>query len=246
MKRQSFAFTLAELLVAMAITSLLVLLLGSVVSAALNVWQQGRNRLDTFASARFVLGRIGDEIIGAATQQGRVQFVENMSFSGPAPTPESAESIFFVAPYPNYAAGDLCVIAYRLDTDTHELKRAFQDSDQAWAVGAPSRYRAAGYISGSTLDWRTVANGVLEFEVQSYSQQDMNSDPPPAPAASWDSESTTPAMSGQTPRRVVLRLKIVDDKTAVTLGAMPPGPAYDRLVREKAREFTAAITLPSR
>ena len=246
MKRRSFGFTLAELLVAMAITSLLVFVLGSVVSGALNVWQQGRSRLDTFANARFVLERIGDEIIGAAAQQGRIQFVENTPlFSPPTSIPEKSENIFFVAPYPNDAAGDLCVIAYRHDAASFHLERAFKGSQDGWAAAAGSRYRAAGYPFTAS-DWRTIANGVLEFEIQSYSQQDMTSDPPPSPAPSWDSENGTPTMSGQTPRRVVLRLKIVDDKTAVTLGAMSPGPAYDRLVRERAREFTADITLPSR
>ena len=45
--RRSSAFTLAELLVALAITVLLVLLLTSVVAATLGAWNQGRNRLDT-------------------------------------------------------------------------------------------------------------------------------------------------------------------------------------------------------
>jgi type II secretory pathway pseudopilin PulG len=239
MKRSSFAFTLVELLVAMAITSLLILLLGGVVSGALNVWQQGRNRLDTFANARFILGRIGDEISGAAAQQGRVQFVENNSIYTPAPVSGTSENIFFVVPYPNDAAGDLCVIAYRHDPTSFHLDRAFKDSQAGWAPNAALRYRAAGYSFAAT-DWRTIANGVLEFEIQSYSQADCDTTPRPAPTPSWDSET-----AGRAPKHVILRLKIVDDKTAVTLGALVPGPAYDRLVREKAREFTADITLPT-
>ena len=174
MKRSSFAFTLVELLVAMAITSLLVLLLGGVVSGALSVWQQGRSRLDTFANARFILGRIGDEITGAAAQPGRVQFVENTSIYTPAPLPGTSENIFFVAPYPNNAAGDLCVIAYRHDPTSFHLDRAFKDSEVGWAPNAAARYRAAGYSFAT--DWRTIANGVLEFEIQSYSQADCGCD----------------------------------------------------------------------
>ena len=241
MRRKFTAFTLVELVLAMAITSLLVVLLGSVVSAALNVWQQGRNRLDTFANARFILSRIGDEITGAAAQQGRLQFVENTPLYTPAPVPVTSENIFFVAPYPNDAAGDLCVIAYRHDATSFHLDRAFQDSQAGWAPSAASRYRAAGYSFAPT-DWRTVANGVLEFEIQSYSQADFDATPRPTATPSWDSEIA----GGKAPRHVILRLKIVDDKTAVTLGALASGPAYDRLVREKAREFTADITLPAR
>ncbi len=243
MKPKPRAFTLVELLLAMAITSVLIVLLGSVVSAALNVWQQGRNRLDTFANARFILQRIGDEILSAEAQPGRVQFVENTSFgSGPTAAPETSENVFFVAPYPNDTAGDLCIIAYRHDATSFHLDRAFKDSQAGWAAGPGLRYRAAGYTFAST-DWRTIADGVLEFEIQSFSQADIDTAAPtPTAIPSWDSE----ALSGKTPRRIVARLKIVDDKTAVTLGALAPGPAYDRLVREKAREFTADITLPSR
>lgn len=241
MKRPDRGFTLVELLLAMAITSLLIVLLGSVVFAALNIWQQGRNRLDTFANARFILGRIGDEMAGAAAAQGRIQFVENTSFSqGPPPAPQKSENVFFVAPYPNDTAGDLCVIAYRHDATSFHLERAFRDSQAAWAPSAATRYRAAGYTFAAA-DWRTIATGVLEFEIQSYSQADLDVTPTPSPTPAWDSETA----GGKPPRHVILRLKIVDDKTAVTLGTMPAGASYDRLVAEKAREFLADVTLPS-
>jgi prepilin-type N-terminal cleavage/methylation domain-containing protein len=242
MKKRYAGFTLVELLVALAITSVLVLLLGNVVSAALKVWEQGRNRLDTFSNARFILGRIGDEISGAIAQSGRVQFVEDYPFSpGPSATTPTAENVFFVAPYPNQQGGDLCVIAYALDTNTHQLRRAFKDSEQAWTIGATNRYHAQGYANA--MEWRTVANGVLEFEVQSYSQADIDTpSPTPVPRSSWDSE----AAGGNLPKRITLRFKIVDDKTAVALGTLAPGPAYDRLVQEKAREFLYDVTLRSR
>jgi prepilin-type N-terminal cleavage/methylation domain-containing protein len=242
MKRRDVAFTLIELLIALAITSVLVLLLGNIVSAALNVWQQGHNRLGTFSNARFILSRIGDEISGAIAQSGRVQFVEDYPFSpGPSATAPTAENVFFVAPYPNEQGGDLCVIAYALDTNTHQLQRAFKDSDQAWTIGATFRYRAQGYANA--MEWRTVANGVLEFEVQSYSQADIDRpSPTPVPTSSWDSEAT----SGSLPKRLTLRLKIVDDKTAIALATLAPGLAYDRLVQEKAREFSYDVTFRSR
>src|SRR5437016_1016458 len=115
MKRPN-AFTLVELLVALAMTSILAVLLISVVSAALNVWQQGRNQIDTFSNARQTLGRIADEIKGAVAGTNQIEFSENLSSlkdpSDPDPQPPS-ENIFFVAPYPNSGSGDFCVIAYR-------------------------------------------------------------------------------------------------------------------------------------
>src|SRR5438270_32679 len=145
MTKKKRAFTLVEMLVALAITSVLVVLLVNVVSAALAVWEQGRNQIDTFANARQVLGRIGDELSGAiATPSPRVvEFSENLLGLGSS-TAGTSENAFFVAPYPNVQPGDLCVIAYRHNASTHELQRAFFDSQAAWNVGA-SRYQSTAY-----------------------------------------------------------------------------------------------------
>ena len=79
MTKRARAFTLVELLVALAITSILVVLLANVVSAALGAWQQGRNRLDTFSNARQLIGRIQDEITASIAAKDRIEFVENDS-----------------------------------------------------------------------------------------------------------------------------------------------------------------------
>jgi hypothetical protein len=153
---------------------------------------------------------------------------------------KTSENIFFIAAYPNSAPGDLCVIAYRHNTDTHQLQRAFVASQNAWS-GTP-RYQAAGYAN---LQWRVVAEGVLEFEIQSYSQQDLDNSgsPPPAPA-DWNSASGSPAMLGNTPREIVVRMKVIDERSLAKVAALSPGNAvYDRIVNRRAREFTANIML---
>lgn len=269
MKRGIHAFTLVELLVALAITSILVVLLVTVVSAALNVWGQGRNQIDTLANARQVLSRIADEIQGATAATNQIEFSENLTVTpfvngGPTPTPNPqptpqrgiSENIFFVAPYPNSAAGDLCVIAYRhIDIDqspqpnnSHTLQRAFIHSQNAWNGGAVTRYRSAGYNS---FEWRTIARGVLEFEIRSYSQLDLDSagSPTPTPTptlADWNSVSGGSAMVGNTPRQVVIRIKVIDDKALARIATLSPGNAvYDRIVNQSAREFSASVMLPA-
>ncbi|MEY2564845.1 MAG: hypothetical protein QOH88_3038 [Verrucomicrobiota bacterium] len=247
MNRGIRAFTLVELLVAMAVTALLIALLLGVVSSVLNVWNQGRNRLDTFATARNVLSRLSDEITAAVVQKDKIEFQENVTLGTlPAPAPTQVEDVFFVASYPNFGAGDLCVIAYRLDTTTRELKRAFRNSDESWNVApTTNRYKVASYDQ-ATWQWRTVATGVLEFELRCYSQTDLDTDADPAPT--WNSQAATvPAMYGKNPRRVVLRLKAVDDRTAVKLNLLTPGSApYTQTVQQNAREFFADFSLPSR
>jgi len=237
-------FTLAELLVALAITLVLVLLLVNVVSAALNAWQQGRNQIDTFANARQALDRITDEIKGAVASPSpnRIEFSENVASLQPTPAPQqgASEIVFFVAPYPNTSADDLCVIAYRHNSTTHELQRTFVDSQNAWN-GSP-KYQSSGY---SNLQWRTVARGVLEFEIQSYSQTDLDSTASPtATPADWNSVGGGSAMLGNTPRKILIRIKVVDDKTLAKLVGLSAGNAtYDRLVTQAAREFTASVLL---
>jgi len=248
-------FTLVELLLAMAITAVLIVLLLNVVSATLSVWQQGRSRIDTFSNARQVLDRIADEIKGARAATNQIEFSENLPLSGgPTAAPETSENIFFVAPYPNAGSGDLCVIVYRHNGATpasapsptplpYTLQRAFVDSQAAWNAGSVARYRSAGY---PTLDWRTIANGILEFEIKSYSQQDLDStaSPSPTPAESWNSVTGGSTMIGNTPRKVKLRIRVVDDQTLVKLNLFPASSSvYDQLVSRAAREFTADVAL---
>ncbi|CAN5531075.1 hypothetical protein BH20VER1_BH20VER1_08270 [soil metagenome] len=247
MKKRA-AFTLAELMIALAITAILVVLLANVVSATLNAWQQGRNRLDTFSSARQLIGRIGDEIGAARAVDDKIEFVENAGELGTgaaAPTPTTSENIFFVAPYPNSGAGDLCVIAYRHDAVGHRLERAFKDSAQAWNAGAGSRYKVTGHADN--FEWRPIADGVIEFEIRSYSQEDLDNNVS-IPGDSWSSRAAgNTTTEGKTPRRIVLRLKVVDDRTLVRLATMTPGsgPYNDALTRG-AREFFADFSLPPR
>jgi prepilin-type N-terminal cleavage/methylation domain-containing protein len=247
MSKQVRAFTLMEMLLALAITSVLVVLLVNVVSAALTVWEQGRNQIDTFANARQVLGRIADEISGAiaAPAPRAVEFSENLtSIQGTTPpVPITSENVFFVAPYPNVSSGDLCIIGYRHNANTRTLERGFIDSQVAWKNGNATRYQSSTY-SSADWQWRTIANGVLEFEIQSYSQTDLDSaSPTPTPIASWTSTSSSPA--GNAPRQIIIRIKVVDDRTMAKLTGLSPGNAtYDRLANRAARQFSASVLLP--
>jgi prepilin-type N-terminal cleavage/methylation domain-containing protein len=260
MTQRTRAFTLVEMLVALAITSVLVVLLVNVVSAALAVWEQGRNQIDTFANARQVLARIGDEISGAIASSSprAVDFSENLTSivapSGTSPIPTKSENVFFVAPYPNVDSGDLCVIAYRHNNVApYKLERGFIESHAACtgktaasSTPSPTRYQSSLYPNSNTAwQWRTIATGVLEFEIQSYSQADLDStaSPSPAPTASWSSTSSSPV--GNTPREVIIRIKVVDDRTLVKLNSVAIGSAtYNRLVNRAARQFTASVMLP--
>ena len=233
------------MLLALAISSILIVLLVNVVAATLNVWEQGRNQIDTLANARQALGRIADEIKGAIASPApnQIEFSENLAVLQATPPQQgTSENFFFVAPYPNSASGDLCAIAYRHNLDSRELQRAFVDSQNAW-TGTP-KYQAAGYAG---LQWRTIAQGVLEFEIQSYSQQNLDNATSPSPTpADWKSITGGSTMLGNTPREIVIRMKVIDDRALAKVAGLSPGNAvYDRIVTRSAREFSASIMLPA-
>jgi hypothetical protein len=49
---------------------------------------------------------------------------------------------------------------------------------------------------------------------------------------------------GNTPRRVVIRIKVVDDRTLVRLNTFAAGSAsYNQLVNRAGRDFTADVIL---
>jgi hypothetical protein len=171
-----------------------------------------------------------------------MEFVENSPAvaDGVPADPPTSENVFFVAPYPNSGPGDLCVIAYRHNATTHRLERRFKDSFSAWNVAAADRYKVVSYPDASPTEWRTIAQGVTEFEIRSFSQQDLDSGTA-IPADSWSSTGSTTPMAGKTPRRIVLRLKIVDDRTLARIDNLSADE-----IRRAAREFYADISLPSR
>ena len=79
--------------------------------------------------------------------------------------------------------------------------------------------------------------------MQCFSQNDLDNDL--TPANTWNSESTGTFMVGKAPRRIVLRLQMVDDRAATQLAGMAVGSApYNLIVQRSAQQFTADVSLP--
>lgn len=248
MKRWHQGFTLTELLVAMAVSMILIAALLGLLSNTLSVWERGRGTMVSFSSARFLLERISDECTGAVVRSGAVEFVENLqgtafTSNSSQPVDRVSENVFLVTPYLNHQAGDLCVIAYRHNRSAATLERAFVPSADAWAVGGASRYRAAGYAA---LEWRPVARGVVEFEIRSFTESEVNTAAAVPAEAGWQSENATRTeQHGKRPARLVVRLMMVDDKTLSRLSGSQPGDSrYTEFMRRHAREFTSEVDLP--
>ena len=83
----------------------------------------------------------------------------------------------------------------------------------------------------------------IQFEVKCFSQNDLDYDL--TPAYTWDSESIDTFMAGKVPRRIVLRLQMLDDRAATQLAGMAIGSApYNLIVQRWAQQFTADVSLP--
>jgi hypothetical protein len=246
--KRARAFTLVELLVAMAVSMVLIAALLGLLSGTLSMWERGRGTMTSFSSARFLLERISDECTGVMVRAGGMEFAENLeadAFTAGATQPVGgiSESLFAVTPYLNHQAGDLCVIAYRHNRGAATLERAFVPSADAWGAGGGGRYRSSGYAA---LEWRTVARGIIEFEIRAFTESEVNASAATPALAGWASENATRTEHyGKRPARIVVRLVMADDKTLSRLSGIAPGdPKYTEFVRRNAREFVSEVDLP--
>ena len=223
--RHATAFTLVEILVATAISSTVLLALFTVIGGSLSVFNRTQQTIDGNSDARFALGRIAADLSGHLTEAATIQFVENDSvlFNGVLPhVPENQnEAIFMISPSLNAEPGDLCIIAYRMNREALRLERAFVDSKEAW--NNTPRYMASGYAD---LDWEPFIENVAGFEIDCFTEEEMQTEPPPEVPEndSWDSEDFgRPAMA-------VIRILSVDPDTAAQIIDSGGLDAFDEFI----------------
>lgn len=149
------AFTMLELLVSMAVLSLLIVLLLSMVDNATKMWRQSENRVDAYREARAALNLIASDLASIYSSANTNFFRTNSSGITLSPSkisPSSplgsgkTDSIFFITALPSKAqdptAGksDLCEVGYYVswsstsilagDTNrSQNLHRFFRSSD---------------------------------------------------------------------------------------------------------------------
>ena len=125
--RNARGFTLAEVLIATVITSLIVTLLFGVFSSVVNQWRSADQRIDAFRDARAALLLITRDLsrahVGANTQMITLKDL----------TASYAKEAFVVTPIPNAGKSELCAVGYYLSWDNtakaFSLKRLFKNSD---------------------------------------------------------------------------------------------------------------------
>jgi prepilin-type N-terminal cleavage/methylation domain-containing protein len=173
------AFTLLELLVAMAVLSLLVVVLMSMVDSATKLWKANENRVESFREARAAINLIASDLKVAFASTNTNYFTTNIAPEfGASP---SDGSVFFVAALPPNAQdegssyGDLCQVGYFLkfgksglgsaQQDTYGLYRYFKESNATFTNLANS----TPLFEHSTAGVELLARNISFFKVNCYS-----------------------------------------------------------------------------
>jgi prepilin-type N-terminal cleavage/methylation domain-containing protein len=209
-RRRRGAFTLAELLIAVAILSLVLLLLTSLLSAINRAWTRGEQQVAEFQDGRAVIEIVSREL-SQATISPNLQFVQNPSLPQGVNQRRNCDSIFWQAPSASTSKGNLGEIGYYL-SDAFELKRFFVPPDNSKYAIFTSRPTdmSAPWLTASFNNTEfdaassVVASGVLGFWVRCF---DGNGDaipwlstnaPGTAPLKFNSAGHFQPAIPGQT------------------------------------------------
>ncbi len=141
-------FTIAELLVAVAMTTLIVLMLGQVFSYAAKMWRTSDQRVDAFREARAALQLMTVDL-GRAHVNGDPKM---LTLAQPSADGSYAAEADAVTPSKNSGKSDLCAVEYYLTwngtTKTYALVRRFKTSD---------------IMSGANPNPAYLANATLNF-----------------------------------------------------------------------------------
>lgn len=116
------AFTLVELLISIAILSLLVVLLANLLGGVSRAWTSGERQVQTFQDGRAALDLISRELAQAVISP-RLQFIQNPGtldplLTGTVTQVANTEGVFWQAPLTSNAAGNLFETGYYLTFDS--------------------------------------------------------------------------------------------------------------------------------
>jgi prepilin-type N-terminal cleavage/methylation domain-containing protein len=178
--REQRAFTLVELLIAVAITIVMVALLGRVLVATTSVYRIADQKMDAFRDAKAALQMMANDL-GRADISGNAGFLNLSQYSSDNSYAKEAYAVF---PVKNAGKSDLCSVGYYLDWDgkTYSLRRFFKNSDivaPSLALSTPDFGALYDRTSGTTPE--TIASYVWDLELrpgEGMSTVTLGGDPP--------------------------------------------------------------------
>jgi GxxExxY protein len=195
--KKASAFTMLELLVSMAVLSLLVVLLLSMVDNATKMWRQSENRVDAYREARAALNLMASDLASIYASTNTNFFRTNAAGITLAPTNVSTASsggngtdaIFFITALPPKAQdsasnkSDLCEVGYYLawsstsvlasdKNRSQNLHRFFRSSDTTFEglKDNAELFQSDVPVGGEEV----LAKNITGFNVTAYSKDPDN------------------------------------------------------------------------
>ena len=236
-KRRIRAFTIVELLVAIAITLIIVTVLFQVFSAAARQWQTSDQRIDTFRDARAAL-QIMARDLARADINGDPNMLALQS-TQPA-TPPYATEAYAITPTPNSGKSELCVVGYYTlfdnTTKSFSLKRLFKDSDATFTGLATASPDFTSLYTKTAAD-ETVAAYVWDLQFRAGLAADPV-DPAANPSSTWKwVEIRFKSMSPAAAR------KIRDFGVTASTWSDPTSTIYKNLILPYEQQFMTRVAL---
>lgn len=242
LRKERRAFTLLELLVAMALLTILVVMLMSMVDNATKLWRSNENRVESYREARAALNLMVNDLKSIYASTNAALFQTNASAAFEAVGGEG--QIFFISALPQSAQdtnsrSDLCEVGYFLKygrsslssarESTLSLYRYFRESNQTFS----NLVNNAGCFTHSTTSVELLARNIPHFKATYYSVDSNGSVQP------WTSSASNPV-----PSFVELQVAAFNNQTAKRLSSQADwADTNSQLYRENSRVFTARVPI---
>ena len=232
------AFTIAELLVAVAITVLIVVLLGTIFGSMITTATQATQRTDAFRDARAALQLMRRDLEGLVKAQPAVYFsLDPDAGIGPDVRQVCALTSIKNKPGAGAVAGDLCAVRYYSFWDAtsrrYSLHRYFKDSDQTLKTFQTKLSNGIlSYTDGTSMYYDgvgaddAIASCAWDLQVVAYdgsgnvinSTNDINGNPTSGPYA-CDPNGSTATL----PESIEISFKVISTEAARTVSSATSG-----------------------
>ncbi|MGD0016154.1 MAG: prepilin-type N-terminal cleavage/methylation domain-containing protein [Verrucomicrobiia bacterium] len=187
--RSKAGFTLLELMTALAITSMLVVMLFAALNQASRAWNTADKRVETFQTGRAIL-----DLMARDLAQTYVGVHPNVSFTAAISAPLTTNS-FSATIGTNGAVSDICDVTYEFNSTAHTLTR----------LSCPWTSSSSSCSFTDLADTGTVLNCSFTYYTNAFSTG----------TTTYDSA----AYGGQPPAAVQISLDLLDAKSAAAFAA---------------------------
>jgi len=256
--KNASAFTMLELLVSMAVLSLLVVLLLSMVDNATKMWRQSENRVDAYREARAALNLMASDLASIYSSTNTNLFRTNAlgitlspaKISTASSGGNGTDAIFFITALPTKAQdpdsnkSDLCEVGYYLSWSStsvlpndknrsQNLHRFFRSSDTTFEGLKNNAQIFQSPVPGGGEE--VLAKNITGFKVTAYSKVSGS----PGKLAEFKQSDTTPA-----PDVLEITLSAISNDAAKRFGDENDWKNIDPVTRKQIeRTFTKRVVL---